>query len=91
VADERVRLGFHSQNPVNLPPAHGVQVELPPGLRGIGPFGDLLVPDDGAVTDQVVDALVELAHHAATLLPPPAGDGPVTGPRTGCDQNENVF
>jgi phage replication-related protein YjqB (UPF0714/DUF867 family) len=91
VADERVRLGFHAQNPVNLPPAHGVQVELPPGLRGIGPFGDLLVPDDGAVTDQVVDALVELAHHAATLLPPPAGDGSVTGPRTGCDQNENVF
>ena len=32
VADERVRLGFHPDNPVNLPTARGVQVELPPGL-----------------------------------------------------------
>ena len=38
VADERIRLGFHPDNPVNLPSAHGVQVELPPGLRGIGDF-----------------------------------------------------
>ena len=61
VADERVRLGFHPDNPVNLPSAHGIQIELPPGLRGIGDFGDQLVPSvDGLVT-QVVAALVELA------------------------------
>ena len=29
VADERIRLGFHPDNPVNLPSAHGVQIELP--------------------------------------------------------------
>jgi phage replication-related protein YjqB (UPF0714/DUF867 family) len=68
VADERVRLGFHPQNPVNLPSAHGVQIELPPGLRGIGDFGETLVPlPDGAVSE-VVAALVELAGRAAHLV-----------------------
>jgi phage replication-related protein YjqB (UPF0714/DUF867 family) len=67
VADERVRLGFHPDNPVNLPSAHGVQVELPPGLRGIGDFGEILIPRrDGVVTD-VVEALVDLATRAAEL------------------------
>ena len=47
VADERVRLGFHPDNPVNLPSAHGVQVELPPGLRGIGDFGEAFFPRRG--------------------------------------------
>jgi hypothetical protein len=61
---ERVRLGFHPRNPVNLPSAHGVQIELPPSLRGIGDFGEDLVPrPDGIVTD-VVGALVELADRA---------------------------
>ena len=69
VADERVRLGFHPNNPVNLPPAHGVQVELPPGLRGIGDFGETLVPCQDGVTSEVVTALVELAARAAELLP----------------------
>ena len=31
LADERVRLGFHPDNPVNLPSARGVQIELPAG------------------------------------------------------------
>jgi phage replication-related protein YjqB (UPF0714/DUF867 family) len=48
VADERLRLGFHRDNPVNLPPEHGVQIELPPGLRGIGPYGERLIPGHGA-------------------------------------------
>ena len=70
VADERVRLGFHPDNPVNLPSAHGVQIELPPGLRGIGDFGDQLVPSvDGLVT-QVVAALVELSEMAHDLIHP---------------------
>jgi phage replication-related protein YjqB (UPF0714/DUF867 family) len=64
---ERVRLGFHPDNPVNLPPSHGVQIELPPALRGIGDLGDEFVPaQDGIVTD-VVGALVELADRAALM------------------------
>ena len=68
VADERVRLGFHPRNPVNLPSAHGVQVELPPGLRGIGDFGETLLPRQDGVVSELVAALVELAKRAAELL-----------------------
>jgi hypothetical protein len=64
VADERVRLGFHPKNPVNLPSAQGVQVELPPGLRGIGDFGETLHPQQGGIVNEVVDALVDLASWA---------------------------
>jgi len=70
VADERVRLGFHPDNPANLPSAHGIQIELPPGLRGIGDLGDHLVPRaDGLVAD-VVAALVELGELAGELIRP---------------------
>jgi phage replication-related protein YjqB (UPF0714/DUF867 family) len=68
VADERVRLGFHPDNPVNLPSGKGVQIELPPGLRGIGEFGERLVPRRGGVVTEVVAALVELADRARELL-----------------------
>jgi phage replication-related protein YjqB (UPF0714/DUF867 family) len=68
IADERVRLGFHADNPVNLPSAHGVQVELPPGLRGIGDFGESLVPRQDGVVSEVVAALIELAACATELL-----------------------
>jgi hypothetical protein len=64
VADERVRLGFHPANPVNLPSGHGVQIELPPGLRGIGEFGETLVPRQDGIVGEVVAALVELATWA---------------------------
>lgn len=68
VTSERVRLGFHPDNPVNLPSAHGVQIELPPGLRGIGDFGEHFAPAcDGVVTD-VIGALVELAGRAGEIL-----------------------
>jgi phage replication-related protein YjqB (UPF0714/DUF867 family) len=67
VADERVRLGFHPDNPVNLPSAHGIQVELPPGLRGIGDFGETLVPRQDGVVTEVVAALVELATRATEM------------------------
>ncbi len=71
VADERVRLGFHPKNPVNLPAAGGVQIELPPGLRGIGPYGERFVPrPDKSVTD-VIAALVELADRAAEIVGQP--------------------
>ncbi len=68
VADERVRLGFHPDNPVNLPSAQGVQIELPPGLRGIGDFGEQLVPSQNGVVTEVIAALVELAERARGLL-----------------------
>lgn len=67
VADERVRLGFHPDNPVNLPSAHGVQVELPPGLRGIGDFGEALIPRQDEVVAEMVAALVELATLATEM------------------------
>lgn len=65
---ERVRLGFHPDNPVNLPSAQGVQIELPPGLRGIGILGEQLVPSEDGVVTEVIAALVELANEAAELL-----------------------
>ena len=69
VADGRVRLGFHPDNAVNLPRGRGVQIELPPGLRGIGPYGERPVPDpDDPIIEQVASALVELAGRAAELV-----------------------
>jgi phage replication-related protein YjqB (UPF0714/DUF867 family) len=70
VADERVQLGFHPDNPVNLPTAQGVQIELPPGLRGIGDFGEKLVPSEDGVVTEVIEALVELGERAGELLNP---------------------
>jgi phage replication-related protein YjqB (UPF0714/DUF867 family) len=64
-ADERIRLGFHPENPVNLPPEKGVQIELPPGLRGIGAYGEHLTPDPASVPEGLISALVELAQAAA--------------------------
>ncbi len=61
---EHVRLGFHPRNPVNLPSAHGVQIELPPALRGIGDLGEDLVPCDDGIVTEVVAVLVELANRA---------------------------
>ncbi len=64
IADQRVRLGFHPDNPVNLPSAHGVQAELPPALRGIGDFGEQLVPSEDGIVTEVIAAFVELAEIA---------------------------
>jgi phage replication-related protein YjqB (UPF0714/DUF867 family) len=71
VADPSLRLGFHPENPVNLPSAKGVQIELPPGLRGIGAYGEQYVPRDDELVAEVVVALVELADLAANLIEPP--------------------
>jgi phage replication-related protein YjqB (UPF0714/DUF867 family) len=71
VADERVRLGFHPENPVNLPLAQGVQIELPPGLRGIGDFGERLEPREDGCVLALIEALVELAGQAEALLSRP--------------------
>jgi len=83
VADRRVRLGFHPRNPANLPRQHGIQVELPPGLRGIGPLGERPSPDlDDPVLTEVTDALVELAAWAAANVVTDGPPGPTT-PTTG--------
>jgi len=37
--------GLSARNPVNLPPEHGVQLELPPRVRGISPFSPPAGPD----------------------------------------------
>jgi phage replication-related protein YjqB (UPF0714/DUF867 family) len=72
VTDERVRLGFDPRNPVNLPSSHGVQIELPPGLRGIGDFGERLVPSQDGIVAEVMAALVELADLAAACAAEPS-------------------
>lgn len=38
----------HPDKPVIIPSTHGVQVELPPGRRGIGDVGETLVPGGSA-------------------------------------------
>jgi phage replication-related protein YjqB (UPF0714/DUF867 family) len=60
--------GLHPANPVNLPPAGGVQLELPPRVRGLTPHwrtwaGPGLVPP--------AEALVAALAAAATSWPLP--------------------
>jgi len=55
--------GLHPDNPVNIPPEGGVQLELPPRVRGLGPrwaewAGEGLVPPAAAL----VDALAAVAR-----------------------------
>jgi phage replication-related protein YjqB (UPF0714/DUF867 family) len=55
--------GLHPDNPVNVPPEGGVQLELPPRVRGLGPrwahwSGDDFVPPAAAL----VDALARVAR-----------------------------
>ncbi len=54
--------GIHADNPVNRPPAHGVQIELPPRVRGNGPFwngwdGGWPTPHTADLIDGLVAAL----------------------------------
>jgi phage replication-related protein YjqB (UPF0714/DUF867 family) len=56
--------GLHARNPVNVPRHAGVQIELPPRARGVGPFwadhnGDTLVPHTHALIDGLVAAVDE--------------------------------
>ncbi|MCB0999065.1 MAG: poly-gamma-glutamate hydrolase family protein [Ilumatobacteraceae bacterium] len=54
--------GLHPKNPVNLPPGRGVQIELPPRVRGTTPLfwdweGPGLTPHTQALVDGLVDAV----------------------------------
>jgi phage replication-related protein YjqB (UPF0714/DUF867 family) len=59
--------GLHPQNPVNLPRDRGVQIELPPRVRGASPmWWDWEGPGLTPHTHSLIDALAE----AATTWPP---------------------
>lgn len=50
--------GQHPDNPVNLPAAQGVQIELPPRVRGQGPFWSDHPPDTPIPhTEQLIEGL----------------------------------
>ena len=58
--------GQHPDNPVNLPPARGVQMELPPRVRGSSPMwwdweGPGLTPHTEGLIDGLVDAMTSWA------------------------------
>jgi phage replication-related protein YjqB (UPF0714/DUF867 family) len=53
--------GLHPDNPVNLPSQQGVQIELPPRIRGSSPIWadwdhSVMVPPMAALIDGLVDA-----------------------------------
>jgi phage replication-related protein YjqB (UPF0714/DUF867 family) len=59
--------GLHDRNPVNLPPRRGVQIELPPRVRGTTPLfwdweGPGLPPHTQALVDGLVDAVTTWPH-----------------------------
>ena len=59
--------GLHPKNPVNLPPKQGVQIELPPRVRGTTPLfwdweGPGLTPHTQALVDGLVDAVDTWPH-----------------------------
>ena len=66
--------GLHPDNPVNRPRAGGVQLELPPRVRGMGPYWH----DWPGGTTPHTDALVEALADAASSWPPSARPGPTT-------------
>lgn len=75
--------GLHPDNPVNRVRGGGVQLELPPRVRGLGPWWDH--PDRSDQRTSHRDALVEGLATAATAwvadraASRAAEDGPVTG------------
>jgi phage replication-related protein YjqB (UPF0714/DUF867 family) len=59
--------GLHPKNPVNLPTKQGVQIELPPRVRGTTPMfwdweGPGLTPHTQALVDGLVDAVDSWPH-----------------------------
>ncbi|MGB3734907.1 MAG: poly-gamma-glutamate hydrolase family protein [Ilumatobacter sp.] len=55
--------GLHDRNPVNLPPQQGVQIELPPRVRGSSPlWWDWEGPELTPHTESLIEALAEAAR-----------------------------
>lgn len=71
--------GQHPDNPVNRPSGRGVQVELPPRVRGIGPYWTSRRHEWRNGRSPHTEALIEALAEAARTWPqrPP---GPVPGP-----------
>ena len=57
----RTLQGMHPDNPVNLPPGGGVQVELPPRVRGLTPHRYSVEP--------LIEALAAVATKVAADMP----------------------
>jgi phage replication-related protein YjqB (UPF0714/DUF867 family) len=55
--------GQHPLNPVNAPPHAGVQIELPPRIRGLTPHAKTMERVNGRIpwTNTFIDVLVEVA------------------------------
>ena len=54
--------GLHDRNPVNLPRRQGVQIELPPRVRGSSPlWWDWEGPELTPHTESLIAALAEAA------------------------------
>ena len=69
--------GLHPENPVNRPPAGGVQVELPPRVRGLGPYWERRSDHrdaEGRVphTEALIASLARAARSWAVDTVPPA-------------------
>lgn len=55
--------GLHESNPVNRPPSNGVQLELPPRVRGSSPlWWDWEGPGPTPHTQSLIDALAQAAR-----------------------------
>ncbi|MGH9136412.1 MAG: poly-gamma-glutamate hydrolase family protein [Acidimicrobiales bacterium] len=62
--------GLSARNPVNAPPEGGVQLELPPRVRGLSPFSPPPGPDGlSPPTRALIDGLAEVAKQWAARDP----------------------
>ncbi|HEX2575545.1 MAG TPA: poly-gamma-glutamate hydrolase family protein, partial [Aquihabitans sp.] len=73
--------GVHPRNPVNLPSAGGVQLELPPRVRGRAPTSpppgpDGLSPPTAALIDGLAAAARAWNPRRTDATPPPGGAQP---------------
>jgi len=72
--------GMHPANPVNLAPQAGVQIELPPRVRGFGPFWQGRARAGNPHTEALVDALAEAADTWPPRRSPATSSSPSPGP-----------
>jgi phage replication-related protein YjqB (UPF0714/DUF867 family) len=63
--------GQHPLNPVNAPPQAGVQIELPPRIRGLTPHAHTMDRADGRIewTNRLIDGLVAVALEHTPAAP----------------------
>ena len=64
--------GLHPDNPVNLPRQQGVQIELPPRVRGSSPlWWDWEGPGLTPHTNSLIDGLVTAAYDVGSVMVDP--------------------